>query len=190
MKTKPFRFLPVVLLAFLLVQPVSAHGDDPRIEINTDKLNPGSVLDIRGVDFEFEEAVTLSLSGAQTEIPFGTVLADVEGVFLLSITLPVDLPEGTYVIRATTDDHKVESPQIVVSGAAIMEGGGQGERAEDDGLLAPMPTYAPGVSSTPIPQAVAVESEPAPDSSSPLLFGTIAAIGIILVFAFIRIKRR
>lgn len=190
MKIKLFPFISAILLAFLVTQTVSAHGDDPRIEINTDKLNPGSVLDIRGVDFEFEEAVTVSLSGAQSEISFGTVLADVEGVFLLFITLPVDLPEGTYVIRATTDDHVVESPPITVSGMAIMEGGGQGERAEEDALLAPMPTYAPGVSSTAVPQAVVVESEPAPDSSSPLLLGAIAVIGIILVFAFIRIKRR
>jgi hypothetical protein len=190
MKIKLFRFFPVVWLTFLLAQPVSAHGSDPRIEINTDRLNPGSVLDIRGVDFEFEEAVELALVGIQTQVPFGAVLADVEGVFLLSITLPLDLPEGMYVIRATTDDHMVESPQIVVLGSAIIEGGGQGERDEDDGLLAPMPTYAPGVSSTPIPQAAAVESEPARASSSPPLFGAIAAIGIILVFAFIRIKKR
>ncbi len=189
MQIKLFPFISILLLAFLLVQPVSAHGDDPRIEINTDRLNPGSVLDIRGVDFEFEETVTLSLISTQTEIPFGTVLADVEGVFLLTITLPVDIPEGTYVVRATTDDHVVESPQIEVSGAAIIEGGGQGERDEDDGLLAPMPTYAPGVSSTPIPQAE-VESEPTQASSSnPLLLGAIAAIGVILVLAYVRIKR-
>lgn len=189
MKIKLFSFIPILLLAFLVVQPASAHGDDPRIEINTDRLNPGSVLDIRGVDFEFEEIVTLSLMGTQTEISFGTVLADVEGVFLLTITLPVDIPEGTYVVRATTDDHVVESPQIEVSGAAIIEGGGQGERDEDDGLLAPMPTYAPGVSSTPIPQAV--EREPAQASSSnPLLLGAIAGIGIILVLAYVRMKRK
>lgn len=190
MKIKLFRFFPVVLLAFLLAQPVSAHGGDPRIEINTGRLNPGAVLDIRGVDFEFEETVTLALVGAQSEIPFGTVLADVEGLFLLTLTLPVDLPEGTYVLRATTDDHVVESPQIIVSGAAIIESGGQGEREEDDALLAPMPTYAPGVSSTPIPQAVAVDSEPAGASTSPLLSGAIAVIGIILVFAFVRLRRR
>ena len=191
MKIKIFPLISIILLAFLLVRPVSAHGDDPRIEINTDRLNPGSVLDIRGVDFEFEEIVTLSLIGTQTEIPFGTVLADVEGVFLLTITLPVDLAEGTYVIRATTDDHVAESPQIVVSGAAVVEGGGHGERDEDDALLAPMPTYAPDVSSTPIPQAAAVESEPIQSSSSnPLLLGAIAGIGVILVLAYIRIKRR
>jgi hypothetical protein len=190
MKIKLFRFFPVVWLAFLLAQPVSAHGSDPRIEINTDRLNPGSVLDIRGVDFEFEEAVELALVGAQSQVPFGTVLADVEGVFLLTLTLPVDLPEGTYILRATTDDHVVESPQIIVSGAAILEGGGQGERDEDDALLAPMPTYAPGFSSTPMPQAVAAESQAPEASSSPVLLGSIAVLGIILLAAYIRMKRR
>jgi hypothetical protein len=193
MKIKLSPFITVILLAFLVVQPAFAHGDEPRLEISPEKLSPSAVLDIRGVDFEFEEQIALTLYGEQAEIPFGTVLADVEGVFMLTITLPFDLPEGTYVLRATTDDHTVESPQITVSGAAIMEGGGQGERDEDDALLAPMPTYAPGVSSTPMPQAEVVastESAPTRNSSNTIMLWGIAGVGILLVFAYIRIKRK
>jgi len=190
MKIKLFPSILILLPAFLIVQTVSAHGDDPRIEISPERLSPGAVLDIRGVDFEFEEVVMLSLVSSQTEIPFGEVLADVEGIFQLTITLPVDTPEGTYVIRATTDDHVVESPQIVIAGAAIVEGGGQGERDEDDGLLAPMPTFAPGVVSTPMPQAVVIETEAPEPSSSPLLLGAVAVVGLILVATYIRMKRR
>lgn len=193
MKIKLFSFITVVLFVLLVAQPAFAHGDEPRLEISPEKLSPGAVLDVRGVDFEFEEQVALTLHGEQSEIPFGTILADVEGVFVLALTLPFDLPEGTYILRATTDDHTVESPQIAVSGAPIMEGGGQGERDEDDALLAPMPTYAPGVSSTPMPQAEAVastESTPTRNSSNMFMLWGIAGVAILLVFAYIRIKRK
>lgn len=189
MKSKLVPLISAILLAFVIVQPALAHGDEPRLEISPEKLSPGAVLDIRGVDFEFEEQVTLTLYNDQTEAPFGTVLADVEGVFLLSITLPFDLHEGTYVIRAMTDDHTVESPPITVAGTAVDEGGGQGERDEDDALLAPMPTYAPGVSSTPIPQ-VEPGANTAPETSSPYLLWVIASLGVILVIAYIRMTRR
>ena len=193
MKNKPYPYISiifVILFVLIFAQPVSAHGNEPRLEINPERLNPGAVLDIRGVDFDFEEEITLTLVSPQTEIPFGTVLADAEGVFLLSITLPVDVPEGTYVVWGTTDDHKVESPPITVSGAAIVEGG-EGERSEDDLLLAPMQTYAPGFSSTPLPEAAAVESPPSEaEGSNPYLLWTIAGVGVILVVAYIRMKKR
>ncbi len=188
-KTSPFISL-LFLLLFVLIfaQPVSAHGDKPRLEINPERLNPGAALDIRGVDFRLEEQVTLSLVSAQTEIPFGTVLADVEGVFVLTITVPVDTPEGIYIVRGITEDRVVESVPITISGMALMEGEGDA-RGEDDGLLAPMPTYAPGVSSTPLPKAVAVESTPS-EPFNPYLLWVIAVVGIILVVAYIRMKRR
>ncbi len=188
--TSPFLSI-IILLLFVLIsaQPALAHGDKPRLEINPERLNPGAALDIRGVDFRLEEHVTLSLVSAQTEIPFGTVLADAEGVFILTITLPVDTPEGIYIVRATTEDRVVESIPITISGMALMAGGGQGERDEDDGLLAPMPTYAPGVSSTPLPKVAAVESASSPPLN-PYLLWIVAVIGIILVVAYLRMKRR
>ena len=134
-----FIHILVVVISFFFTQPAFAHGDEPRIEISADSLNPGALLEIRGVDFEFEEQVTLSLVGPQSETALGSVNADVEGIFQLGIALPTDLIEGTYFIRAITDDHMIESPPIAVWGTAQLGGGEEGAWEEGDGLLAPMP---------------------------------------------------
>jgi len=142
---KFFLCIFIFIFAFYFAQPVFAHGGEPRLEISAERLNPGSALEIRGVDFEFEEEITLALIGSQIVVPLSTVIGDAEGIFLLTITLPLDLAEGIYIIRATTDDHIVDSPQITVWGIAAQEGGGHGPRDDDDSLLAPMPTSAAGV---------------------------------------------
>jgi hypothetical protein len=179
----------VFLLLLLIVSPVSAHGDDARIEVSQVRLNPGSVLDIRGVGFEPETEVTLLLTGSQVNVPLGTATADMEGTFLLTLALPADLAEGTYVVRGTTnDDHSIDSPQLTIWGTAVM-GSADGEpREEDDGLLAPMPTLAAGA---PTPQMASVpvkETVPAEESSVP--YGWIgAAVGIALIALTILVLR-
>jgi hypothetical protein len=148
MKTRHSSFaalLLVLLFTFSVVQPVLAHGGDPRLEISSESLSPGASLDIRGVDFEFEEQVVLTLIGPQVELPLGTVIADAEGIFFLTLALPHDLTEGAYVIRATTDDHILDSPEIKVWGSANLGGGEEGQREEADGLLIAIPTAAPDV---------------------------------------------
>ncbi|HSB02011.1 MAG TPA: hypothetical protein VLE49_15285 [Anaerolineales bacterium] len=153
------QYISVFIFALCLPQSVFAHGGEPRLEISAERLKPGSVLEIRGVDFEFEEEISLALIGSQVEIPVGTMLGDAEGVFLLTITLPNDLAEGTYTVRATTDDHTVVSPQITVWGTAMLGDEEEGQRAEEDSLLAPIPTFAPGVAPVGVSQA-AVQPEP------------------------------
>jgi hypothetical protein len=146
MKSKTFRFFLIVALIGCLhgwVRSAHAHGGDPRLEINSEKLNPGSVLEIRGVDFEYEEEVMLALVGSEDELILGTIVGDVDGGFLQLITLPLDQAEGTYTIRAKTDDHEVHSPPFTISGMAMVEGEGEGLREQEDGLLAPMPTTPP-----------------------------------------------
>ena len=130
----------VILLTFLLVQPASAHNTQPRVEISTERTNPGTVVDVRGVSFGMEDVVTLALIGSTVEYPLGEMLANAEGEFTYIAVLPPDLVEGSYYFRATTSHHWVISPPIAVWGTAITEGGEQGPRDEDDGLLAPMPT--------------------------------------------------
>ena len=185
MKKITFESLPYIIALFLsmvFTQPVYAHGGEPRLEISVGRLNPGSALEIRGVDFAFGDRITLALIGSETEIPLAALMCDVDGVFLLTITLPVDLAEGIYFIRATTYDHEINSPQIMISGVAAQEGGGQGEREEDDGLLAPMPTYLPAVPTVSAPPA-AVVATPAFDWKPILLvLITLMLIGIIVVF--------
>jgi hypothetical protein len=178
-------FVGILLLCF--ASPTLAHGGEPRIEISADRLNPGGALDLRGVDFEFEEQITLDLVSQETVIPFGTVLADAEGIFLLTITLPADVAEGTYVMRATTDDHIVESAPITISGSADSEEGEQRELEEP--LLAPMPTAVEGVS-TAVPFSVpSTESTTKPTSSAPFVW-IVIAIGIVVIASLLLRMRR
>lgn len=175
---------------------VSANGDEPRLEVSTQFMNPGGIVVVRGVDFGFEEVVTLMLVNSQTAIPFGEVVADTEGVFLQTITMPVDLPEGTYNFLAITDDHNITSPDMTVQGPAIVADGegGQGLRDEEDSLLSPMPTFAPGV----VPGGVVPPTvQPTPTSESTfswnpiimILFGLLIAVVLIILGLKVMRKR-
>ena len=149
-KTTRNFLLHIVVFVLVLyhADPVFAHGDEPRLEISAELVNPGGVVDVRGVDFEREEVVTLMLVNDKTAIPLGEIVADVEGVFLQTLALPVDLAEGTYNFLAITDDHKIFSPELTVQGPPSLDseaGHDEGVREEEEPLLAPMPTFAPGV---------------------------------------------
>ena len=174
------------IVALWSVTPVLSHGDEPRVEISSDRITPGGVIEVRGVDFEREEQVTLMLVSGNSAIPFGEVTADAEGIFLQVVTIPVDLSEGTYNFLAITDDHNVTSPDLVVQGSPILdEGGGQGPRDEEDGLLVPMPTYPPGfVPGGVSPATVAPAAQEQPSSNpNPAGFLLIAGVvGILLAF--------
>jgi hypothetical protein len=189
MKTRNFLHLSslcVALISLIFAQRVSAHGGEPRLEISAERLNPGSLLEVRGVDFEFEEDVALALVGDHYEIPLSPVTADTEGIFLVTITLPADLAEGTYVIRATTDDHALESSQLTISGTASLGGGEESE--QEEGLLAPMPTFAAN-DPTPIPQSAApVETAPQENARMPVVW-IAAGIGIVVLLGLV-LRRR
>lgn len=179
-----YRLLAIAFIIFLRTFVVFAHGDEPRIEISVDRMNPGGVVEVRGIDFEFEEQVSLILIGSRVEIPLGEIAADTEGVFLQIVTIPPDLMEGVYQFRAVTDDHQILSPELLVQGPVILneEGGGQGQREEDDGLLAPMPTFAPGV----VPndalsnQATTLQA-PQPTSQSLTKTGNLPELSVVMI---------
>ena len=166
----------VILLSLFIVPTVSAHNTIPRIEISIERLHPGEVVDVRGVSFGMDDEVTLSLIGSGVEVSLGDVLANGEGDFIYIAVVPPDLAEGTYNFRAVTSHHDVLSPPLTVWGTATTEGGGQGPIDEHDGLLAPMPTYAPGV----VPGGVA--PVPAQPVEEPVRSGnSMGYIGLILL---------
>ena len=180
-----------MILAFVFVSPSLAHGGHPRLEINIERINPGGVLDIRGVEFDYEQSVSLYLERKGIVVQLGEVVTDVDGIFVHSVVLPVDLPEGVYNVRAVTSHHDVLSPALTVQGSPILEeGGGQGERDEDDGLLAPMPTFAPGVSSTPLPQTTALEPPASNGKSTILIYSILLGVGIVALLGIRVLKKR
>ena len=191
---KPFRALFAYAIALALITVLSpsslafAHGDEPRLEISTDRMNPGGVVEVRGVDFEFEELVTLALVGQEYELPLGEIAADTEGIFLQIVTLPTDLKEGVYHFRAVTDDHEILSPALTVKGPPIMseEGSSQGPREDEDALLAPMPTVAPALPTAAIP-ALPITEAPAFDwMPITLMLAVLIVMGVAVAFVLRR----
>jgi len=181
----------VFLFASWSAQPALAHGGEPRLEVSPERASPGGVVNVRGVDFEFEEQISLALIGPDIEVAIGELTADPEGVFLLTVPLAVELKEGTYHFRAITDDHQIESPAILVSGPAMInEGGGQGEREENDGLLAPMPTTLP-VSVGPYVSPEAASPKPGRNRTTlALSLVAMTAISAALFVGWRRLRRR
>ena len=190
MRFRNLSFLfAILLLALFLVPTAAAHGRTPRLEISAELMNPGGVLDIRGVEFDYEELVTLYMERQGVVVSLGEINADLEGIFIHTIVLPADLPAGDYSIRGVTEHHDVLSPIFSVQGSAIMEGGGQGERDEDDGLLAPMPTYPPGFVPGGVSQpAVQTAPEQAPVSRSSWVLLTLSVLLVFAVFFVFRFR--
>jgi len=178
----------VLVLSLFVVPGASAHARQPRLEINTERINPGGILDVRGVEFDYEQSVSLYLERTGIVIQLGEVITDLEGIFIHMVVVPIDLPQGEYNIRAVTDHHNILSPTLTVHGSAILEGGGQGERDEDDGLLAPMPTYAPGVVPGGVLQPTAqptTQKGPAP-RGIPTAALVLSILSVLAVFAVFR----
>lgn len=184
-------FAIVLLLSLFVVPRASAHGRTPRLEISAERMNPGGVLDIRGVEFDYEELVTLYMERQGIVVSLGEINADLEGIFIQTIVLPADLPAGEYTIRGVTEHHDVLSPIFSVQGPAISnEGGGQGPRDDDDGLLAPMPTLAPGVSSTPLPQTTTAERPASGRISTSLIASILLGAGFVTLLSIRFFKKR
>ena len=182
-----FSFCAVVILAFFHAQPVFAHGGEPRLEISADRVSPGATLEIRGVDFEYEQEIKLDLLGDQLELPLGTVITDVEGGFSQVIVLPIDLAEGIYTLRATAYDHVTLSPPLTVWGSADL-GGGEDPTEQEDLMLAPLPTAAdvPTVMSQP---AAPVENVPSQDTWKPIVW-IATGIGIVVMLGLLQRRRK
>lgn len=174
-----FLFVSVCLLFF--AGSASAHDEQPRLEIPGGTAGPGSTVEIRGVGFGFEEQITLALAGLAMDMHLGTISADTEGGFQLTINLPLDLAPGTYDIRAWTDDHEVRSVEFRVEGIATPEGEGEGLRDEDDGLLAPMPTQLPGFTSTPISETSPRTEDPSAAKDRSLIPWFVIGAGFLVL---------
>jgi hypothetical protein len=178
----------VSLFALFYALPALAHGGEPRLEISAERINPGGVMEVRGVDFDYDEPVSLSLMRSEIQIPLMEVTADGQGVFTQIITLPADLPTGEYNFRARSDHHMIMSPTIIVWGAAVQDQEDSGIRDQSDLQLGPLPTFAPGVSPTPLPQTAALEPPVSKSSSMTLIYSILAGV-VILALLSIRILK-
>ena len=143
MKRKTFwQSLSIFILCFRATLPALADGEDPRVEISADRLAPGMILEVRGVNLSREEQIPIALVGVKGEFQLGVITSNEVGEFTQTFTLPNDLPEGTYrVLARNTSQLAVISAPLTIQGPAVMSDVEEGGlRDEDEPLLAPMPT--------------------------------------------------
>ncbi len=189
LSSKLFSFIFVLTLVLCFPQRASAHSGEPRLEISLERINPGGTVEIRGVDFDFEESVTLSLISTNIEIPLNELTTDVEGIFTQSVVLPADLPVGEYNFRAQTDHEVVMSSTLTVWGVAVEDQESNGIQDQSDVQFEPMPTPIPGAA-TAIPPVVSQENNMPRQGAPGFLIWTTAGIGIIVILGLvIRFKR-
>jgi hypothetical protein len=186
------KIVPIAIILIMFWFTASnalAHGSEPRLEISAEQVNPGGLVEVRGVDFDYEESVALSLTRSKIQIPLSEVTADVEGIFIKTIVLPADLPAGEYNFIARTTHHLVMSPALTVWGAAIQDQEDNSIRDQSDVQLEPMLTLAPGVASTPLPQTISENRQPQRNATKwiyPILFG----IGLLALLGLRILKKR
>jgi hypothetical protein len=163
---------------------VRADGEDPRVEISADRLAPGMILQVRGVNLEREQNIPVALVGVEGEFPLGVVTSNEVGEFTQSFTLPVHLPEGVYrVLAKNPTSVSVISAPLTIQGAPVMVEGEEVIRDEDEPLLAPMPTAVKG---SPAGQS----ARPAAASwLNPALIATALGVLALVTFSFILVRR-
>jgi len=196
MKKITFQNLPFVLVFMLVlcsVRPVLAHGDVPRLEISSERLNPGDTLQLRGVDFEYEEQITVELVDSTTHqlvLSLGEVTTDNEGVFLQNVTLPIDLPEGLYALRASAYDHEIFSPPFTVWGIPIQNEEGNVIRDQSDVQFESITALPRDIAPTAVSQAI-VPAKPVSDQNqNRITIFVLLGVGIFVIFGFRAMRKR
>ena len=180
------RLLIVFITSFsILGVPLGAYAHDgpPRLELSTNQVNPGAVIEVRGINLAPEVPIVILLARDEYEVRLGEVMSDADGDFIQTVTLPLDLTEGDYTVRAAGKDQDPVSALLKIEGAALVEAGEQ--RGDEEPLLAPMPTRAPdSVAVTPAtaPRAVPPTAVPGASSAAWLLLplGALAVVGLAL----------
>jgi hypothetical protein len=193
MKTITIRacfYIFVFLFALPFARPAYAHGGEPRLEISVERISPGGVMEVRGVDFDYDEPVSLALMRSEIQIPVTETIADGEGMFTQIVTLPPDLPAGEYKFQARSDHHVIMSATITVWGAAVEDQESNYVEDQSDLELGPVPTFVPNLSSTPLPQTAALEP-PVSKRNSPLfIYSILVGVGILAFLSILILKKR
>jgi hypothetical protein len=180
---RPIIIATMIAALFIVSLPLSAYAHDgpPRLELGTDRTNPGAMIEVRGINLAPEELIMIVLVHNEFETQLGQVMSDAEGDFSQMVALPIDLTEGDYTVRAVSPDQAPVSTSLKLEGAAMVEGGET--RDESEPLLSAMPSNRSIAASAPSKTVAAPQTAVAGDSSAAWLvlpLGALAVAGIIL----------
>lgn len=184
LSSKLLFFILVVTFAFCFTQPAFAHAGEPRLEISVERINPGGTVELRGVDFDYEQLVTLSLTSTHAEIPLNEVTTDVEGTFTQIVVLPADLAPNIYNFQAKTDHEVVTSPTLTVWGVAVEDQESNVIQDQSDVQFEPLPTPIDASASSESQVDSAKINSPRQNAPSSLSWFT-AGIGIIILLSLL-----
>lgn len=183
--------LITLAFAFMSTSPVLAQeeGANPQLALSVSQAGPGATIEILGSRFEPDIMVHFLLMRDGTQIRIGSTLADDHGEFLTTALLPYELQPGQYEFQAIDEKNRAATVLLTI---ILDESVEEEQRTDEDPLLAPMPTYAPGVSVTPMPVVESLESPVTSESSTFPWVPVIAGAGVLFLLFFVifwRIKR-
>src|SRR3990172_2317652 len=117
MKTTLFPSLLIALLISLFSASIAlAHGE-PTITVDPTVTSPGEQITIIGADMEDGEVFKITLESASGTVQLGEATAVKEGEeagFTAVFTLPDDLTEGFYLLRATTEEGETTAADLTI----------------------------------------------------------------------------
>ena len=177
--------LIALILASILVNPVLAtQVYTLQVTLSVVQASPGATIEITGTHFEPDVAVTFVLFQKGNQAELGNFIADDHGDFETSVLLPYDLPFGEYEFRGVDEKGDFAAVPLTIVPDPIGEEAGQ-SREDEDGLLAPMPTFEPGVApgsvSQPAAQPLSAEVTASNRNPTLLVVLILLLVGILIV---------
>lgn len=109
-------FAIAVVMALALSGAALAHGE-PTITVEPSVASPGEQITVIGTDMEDGEVFKITLENASGTILLGEVTATADGEeagFTVVFTLPDDLAEGFYLLRAVTDEGESAAADLTI----------------------------------------------------------------------------
>ena len=107
-----------VALVFALTLPVLAHsgGAASGISVEPAQVTAGGTVVLAGTGLEPTSDRQINLVGPDDIVPFPTATTDADGMFAVTLTIPVHLPAGTYTFQAIGDE--TLTTELTVTAAA------------------------------------------------------------------------
>lgn len=112
--------LITLVLAFIPYGAALADGV-PVIIVEPSVAAPGGQITVTGTDMEEGEVFVFTLEGAAGVFDLGEATAAPDGEeagFTATFTLPSDLPGGSYLVRAVTDEGETATADLTIGASS------------------------------------------------------------------------
>jgi tripartite-type tricarboxylate transporter receptor subunit TctC len=119
----------------LWASPAFAYGPNaPTLTGNTTTVGPGGTITLNGTGFQPGETVTLQLFS--TPVTLGASMANSQGAFTTTVTIPANTTPGNHTIVATGNTSGATASFAIVVTGASATGGSTTGGASSGGSLA------------------------------------------------------